>query len=167
MWHAARAVDGRGPSTALVGAIPPVFGLSTIDDVIRALHFGDVPNGALSQICPALFACAEAGDEVACALVDRQSAEIVAFAVATLRRLDLLKASVPVVLGGGVVAAGNARLMDGIRDALASEAPRARIVHVEAAPVIGAALLALSGAGADADALARVRAELSGALADR
>ncbi|MDL9979284.1 N-acetylglucosamine kinase [Microbacterium sp. ASV49] len=159
LWHAARAVDGRGPSTALTAAIPPVFGLSSIDEVIRALHVGDVPSDALSQICPALFACADAGDAVAQALVDRQVEEIAVLATTTLRRLGLLDADVPVVLGGGVIAAGNGRLMDGVRSALSVDAPHVRVVHVESPPVVGAALLALAGADADATALARARDE--------
>ncbi|KHK95758.1 N-acetylglucosamine kinase [Microbacterium mangrovi] len=155
LWHAARAVDGRGPATALVVAIPAVFGLGTIEDVIRALHFRDIPNHDLSRISPAVFACAAQGDEVAASLVDRQSGEIVTFAVTALRRLDLLDAEVPVVLGGGVIAGGDERLMSGIRAGLDARAPRARIVHVEEPPVVGAALLALAAAGADAAALAR------------
>jgi hypothetical protein len=102
-----------------------------------------------------VFACAADGDPVAASLVDRQADEIVTFAVTALRRLDLMGADVPVVLGGGVIAGGDTRLMSGIRAGLDARAPRARIVHVEEPPVVGAALLALSAAGADATALAR------------
>jgi N-acetylglucosamine kinase-like BadF-type ATPase len=155
LWHAARAVDGRGMWTSLAVEIPPVFGLRTVDEVVRALHFGAVPNHDLSRLCPAVFACARAGDQVAASLVDRQADEIVTFATTALRRLSLLDADVPVVLGGGVIAAGDERLMSGIRSGLDARAPHARIVHVEAPPVVGAALLALTAAGADAASLRR------------
>jgi N-acetylglucosamine kinase-like BadF-type ATPase len=166
LWNAARAVDGRGPATALTTAVPAVFGLDTVGDLIRVLHFGEVPSSALSRACPAVFACADAGDEVARGLVDRQIEEIAVLATTTLRRLDLLESDVPVVLGGGVIAAGNGRLMGGVRAALAAAAPFARVVHVEAPPVVGAALLALSSAGADAAALRRARAEVAGVVVD-
>jgi N-acetylglucosamine kinase-like BadF-type ATPase len=162
LWSAARAVDGRGPATALTRAIPAVYGLAGVEDVIRALHFGEVPTAALSLACPVVFDCADAGDAVAQGLVDRQIAEIALFATTTLRRLDLLDGAVPVVLGGGVIAAGNGRLMGGVRAAIAAVAPRAQVVHVESAPVVGAALLALTDAGADAAALARARVAVDG-----
>jgi N-acetylglucosamine kinase-like BadF-type ATPase len=158
LWNAARAVDGRGPATALTTAIPAVYGLAGVGDVIRALHFGELPSAALSLACPAVFDCADAGDVVAAGLVDRQIAEIALLATTTLRRLDLLDRAVPVVLGGGVIAAGNGRLMTGVRSAIAAVAPRAEVVHVEAAPVVGAALLALTDARAHPAAVQRARA---------
>lgn len=152
LWHAARAVDGRGPATALAALIPEVYGLDEVQDVIEALHFGRIPNAELAQIAPSVFAAARDGDAVAASLVDRQAEEIVAFAATTLRRLDLLGRPVPVVLGGGIVGSGDARLMGGIERGLAERAPLARIELVTAAPILGAALLALEAAGADAAA---------------
>lgn len=152
LWHAARAVDGRGPATSLAARIPAVYGLDAVQDLIEALHFQRIPNADLARIAPAVFAAARTGDAVAAALVDRQAEEIVVFAVTTLRRLDLLGRSVPVVLGGGIVGSGDARLMAGIERGLAERAPLARIELVTAAPILGAAVLALEAAGADASA---------------
>lgn len=167
LWNAARAVDGRGMRTSLAVAIPPVFGLQSIEQVIRALHFGEVPTHDLARLCPTVFACAAAGDPIAGSLVDRQAEEIATFATTALRRLGLLDAPVPVVLGGGVIAGGDERLMSGIRSGLDARAPRARIVHVEEPPVVGAALLALAAAGADAAALRRAQRAVSrSAVAD-
>ncbi|GAA1445695.1 N-acetylglucosamine kinase [Leifsonia poae] len=160
LWHAARAVDGRGPSTALVQAIPAVYGLESVQDVIEALHFERIPNSDLALISPAVFDAARAGDGVAIGLVDRQAEEIVVFAVTTLRRLGLLDRPTPVVLGGGVIGARDARLMQAIEEGLADRAPLAHIELVTAAPILGAGLLALEAAGADADALERARGEL-------
>ncbi|MBN9189082.1 MAG: N-acetylglucosamine kinase [Microbacterium sp.] len=165
LWHAARAVDGRGPETVLTGAVPVALGLGSVDDVIRALHFGRLPMAALSAVAPAVFAAASEGDAVAAGLVDRQAEEIVALAAAALRRLDLLGARVPVVLGGGVVAGGDERLMRGIRQGLAEHAPHARPVVVDAPPVVGAALLAAAALGAAPDALGRLASALSPASA--
>ena len=49
MWWAARAEDGRGPDTALRTALPKHFGLSSMADLIEAVHLGAFPrSGAWS-----------------------------------------------------------------------------------------------------------------------
>lgn len=161
LWHAARAVDGRGPATRLVTDIPAVYGLDSVTEVIEALHFQRIPNSDLSRIAPSVFDAARAGDAVAGSLVDRQAEEIVVFAATTLRRLELLDRPVPVVLGGGVIGARDARLLSAIETGLAETAPLARIRLVTAAPILGAGLLALEAAGADAAALAKAREQLA------
>ncbi len=153
LWHAARAVDGRGPATTLATAIPEVYGLAGIPDVIEALHFERIANSDLSRLAPAVLAASRAGDMVAQGLVDRQAEEIVILAATTLRRLDLLGSEVPVVLGGGVIGSRDERLLAGVERGLAERAPLARITVVTAAPILGAALLALEAGGASADAL--------------
>lgn len=153
LWHAARAVDGRGSATSLVEAIPPIFGLDGIPAVIEALHFGRLPSSDLSRVAPAVLAASRTGDLVAQELVDRQAEEIVVFAVTTLRRLELLGREVPVVLGGGVIGSRDERLLSGVERRLSARAPHARIRLVTAAPILGAALLALEAAGASAEAL--------------
>ncbi|MFF2052492.1 N-acetylglucosamine kinase [Leifsonia sp. NPDC058194] len=162
LWHAARAVDGRGPATSLAAAVPAVFGLPDVQAVIEAVHFGRVPNADLARIAPSVFSCARDGDAVAIGLVDRQAEEIVAFAATTLRRLGLLDRSVPVVLGGGIIGSRDALLLGGVQRRLAERAPLARIELVTAAPILGAALLALEGAGAGVDALGTARDGLAG-----
>ncbi len=83
-------------------------------------------------------------------------------AVSAITRLDLGDAPTPVVLGGGVLAAANRRLIGGIEEGLAARAPHARVHLVRERPIVGAALLALESAGADPDALARAQATLAG-----
>ncbi|WP_235500384.1 N-acetylglucosamine kinase [Leifsonia sp. Root227] len=161
LWHAARAVDGRGPATRLTTDIPAVYGLGGVTEVIEALHFERIPNSDLSRIAPSVLDAARAGDAVAGALVDRQAEEIVVFAATTLRRLDLLDRPVPVVLGGGVIGARDARLLNAVEAGLAERAPLAHIELVTAAPILGAGLLALEAAGADAAALTAAREQLA------
>lgn len=156
LWHAARAEDGRGKETVLRTAVPAALGFSTVSTVTEALHFGRLPSAALATLPPVLFAAADAGDAIALSLLDRQIEEIVVMAVTALRRLQLLHSPVPVVLGGGVIAGGNARLLSGIRARLAEEAPLARPEVVMARPVVGASLLVLDQIGADAAAHERV-----------
>lgn len=161
LWHAARDVDGRGPRTALTAAIAKRLGVDSISALIEDLHFGRRDSSELIGLAPVVFEAARSGDDIACALVDRQAEEIVAFARACLNRLDLQQRAVPIVLGGGIIRSGDARLLGGIDSRLAAIAPAARIEIVDCPPIVGAALLALDHAGGSAEALERARAAVS------
>lgn len=161
LWHAARAVDGRGPWTSLVHRVPLAMGRPDVATLVEDLHLGRLPHEALASLAPVLLAAAADGDAVAASVVDRQGDEVVALAVAALRRLDLLAAEVPVVLGGGVLAARDPRLIGRVMAGLAAQAPGARVLVITARPVLGAALLVLEAAGAEPTALERARAALS------
>jgi N-acetylglucosamine kinase-like BadF-type ATPase len=158
LYLAARAEDGRGGPTALAAALPAHFGLRTMYELIEALHLAQIPYERRYELTPVLFATADAGDPVARSVVDRQAEEVVALATVALRRLDLLDDEVDVVLGGGVLAAGNARLLDGVTAGLAAAAPKARAHVVTAPPVLGAALLGLDRTAAPPDAHTALRA---------
>ncbi|WP_367136416.1 MULTISPECIES: N-acetylglucosamine kinase [Streptomyces] len=158
LWWAARAADGRGGPTALADALPARFGLAGMPALIEALHLGAVAAARRHELVPVLFAVAAAGDPVARGIVARQAEEVVAMAAVALGRLGLLGAQVPVVLGGGVLAARHPLLHEQVAAGLARRAPGAVPVVVTAPPVLGAALLALDGAGAPAAAYGRLRA---------
>jgi len=147
LWHAARAADGRGPETVLLSRVPEALGLSSVREVTEALHFDRLAGADLSRLSPVVFKAAREGDPVAEALVDRQAEEIVLMLTVTLRRLELLDVEVPVVLGGGVLAAGDPRLMAAISAGLATSAPSARIQLVRSRPILGAAILSLESVG--------------------
>jgi N-acetylglucosamine kinase-like BadF-type ATPase len=157
MWWAARAVDGRGPATSLSDALPRHAGLTTMEELIEAVHLGRLSETDCMELTPVLFAVAAEGDEVASDLVRRQAEEVVALAVAAMRRLDVLGEPIPVVLGGGVLTAGHAQLMGQIDRRLADAAPLAEPRVVRTPPVVGAALLGLDRIGAPAEVRARLR----------
>jgi alkylation response protein AidB-like acyl-CoA dehydrogenase len=90
-------------------------------------------------------------------LVRRQAEEVVALAVAAMRRLGVLGEPIPVVLGGGVLTAGHPQLMDEITRLLCEQAPGATPAVVRTPPVVGAALLGLDRLGAPATARERLR----------
>jgi N-acetylglucosamine kinase-like BadF-type ATPase len=163
LWHAARAEDGRGPETALRAAVLAGMGVSTIAELTHDLHFGRRALADLAVLAPVVFEAARGGDEVAIRIVDRQAAEVVSFARASLTRLGMLDRDVPVVLGGGVIRAGDERLLSGITAGLAEAAPHARIIRVDAPPIVGAGLLALESANAAPAAIDRAREQLSAA----
>jgi len=157
LWHAARADDGRGPATALVDAVPAALGLRTVREVTEAIHFGRLDPGVVNRLCPVLFDVAAAGDRVALSVVERQAEEIVLLATVSLRRLGLLADPVPIVLGGGVLAARHPVLEDRLVAGIHALAPRAVPTWVTAPPVLGAGLAALESVGATAAALDHYR----------
>jgi N-acetylglucosamine kinase-like BadF-type ATPase len=166
LWWAARAEDGRGPDTELRRAVPAHFGLSRVEDVILGVYRGTIGYAELFGLTPVLFAVANAGDEVARAVVVRQAEEVCAMATVAARNLGLEGGGsdgepVPVVLGGSVLTARDPLLTEVIADQLAAQLPTARIRIIDAPPVLGAALLGLDRAGAPAASLARLRAALA------
>lgn len=161
LWHAARSEDGRGAPTDLVAAVCAEFGVASILDLITQLHFGERDYGELSRLAPAVFAAADSGDGVASGLVDRLADEVIIMASTCLRRLDLLDAAVPVVLGGGILQAHPPRLMARIAAGLDAVAPAVRLVPLSAPPILGAVQLTLEAAGATPDAVAEVAAQLT------
>ena len=142
---AARSGDGRGPVTSLERSVPAHFGLDTPLDVARELHRGRIGSRRLVELAPLVFAEA-AADPVAGAIVDRLAVEIVALAAAALARLGLQTEAVDVVLGGGLIQAGDERLLRAVDDGLRAVDPRAEVRPTQLAPVVGAALLGLDEA---------------------
>ncbi|MBT2504204.1 N-acetylglucosamine kinase [Curtobacterium sp. ISL-83] len=165
LWHAARAEDGRGPATGLTQAVPASLGYDTVREVTEAIHFGRLEHQAVGRLSPVLFQVAQAGDPVARSVVERQAEEIVLMASVALERLGLggsAASPVPVVLGGGVLAARHPLLVDGVVDGLAERVPGAVPTWVTAPPVLGAGLAALESVGAGAAALDRYREAVLG-----
>ena len=162
LWWAIRAEDGRGPQTALRDAMTAHFGVPEVRDVAVAIHLGKIDEDDLASLTPVLMATAGQGDQVAQQLVRRLAEEIVTMAGTVLRRLDLTGRHAPVVLGGGVLAAGDPLLMSAITERLAERAPLAELSVTSVPPIAGAALLGLDRAGpaavADPAAEQRLRA---------
>ncbi|HET9896997.1 MAG TPA: BadF/BadG/BcrA/BcrD ATPase family protein [Streptosporangiaceae bacterium] len=160
-WAAIRAEDGRGPQTALRELAPAHFGLATPADLAIALHQGKVAEYRLGELAPLVFKVSDSGDEVARAIVIRLAEEVSLMTIAVIRRLRLTGATVPVVLGGSVLAARNSLLIDEITARITAVVPASTVRVIEAAPVAGAALLGLDRIGAPVSAMTRLRQELA------
>lgn len=160
LWHAARAEDGRGPQTALRQAVPAAFDLPDVRSVTRAFHFGEIAGNAINSLSPVLFDVASTGDSVAQSVIHRQGKEIVLLARAAVRRLELEQHAlgpIPVVLGGGVLAAKHPLLADIVTVLLDADIPTATPIWVTSPPILGAGLSALEAVGAPAQALEQYR----------
>ncbi len=99
---------------------------------------------------------------MACELVARIGEEVGITANTIIRRLGMEKLDVEVVLGGSIFKGKGPLLMDTIRARVHRVAPRARIIHPEFEPVVGAVFQALRYLGIEAGPRVRenVRATL-------
>ena len=140
---AVRARDGRGPRTSLEKLVPAHFGLPSPGAVVRALYSGRVPTERLGELSPVVFKAAVSGDTVAREIVNRLADELGVMAAALIRRSRLGRLDPDVVLAGGVFRAEDPAFYRRLAAAVAVVAPAARVVRLEAPPVLGSALLGL------------------------
>ena len=160
---AARSEDGRGPRSSLELSVPAHFGLETPVQVAQAIHQGRLPERRVVELAPLVLAEAET-DEVAAGIVDRLAREVVAFARAALVKLGLEASPVEVLLGGGLLRAGDGRLLGAIAQGLESVGQKITVRAADSPPIVGAALLGLDELGAAAEAQERIRRELVAAV---
>jgi N-acetylglucosamine kinase-like BadF-type ATPase len=162
-FAAARSEDGRGAKTTLERAVPAHFGFERPSELAEAIHRGQVPSRRLIELAPLVFAEAERDDEAA-QIVDRLASEVVALARAALTRLGLIGESAEVLLGGGLLRAGDRRLMSAIEAGLAEVSPEISVHATSSPAIVGAALLGLDELGAAPEAQERLRRELGDAV---
>jgi len=161
LYVAARSEDGRGPKTILERRVPEHFGFTTAIELARALIDGTLRQERLAELAPLVLAAVEE-DSVAAAIVDRLADEVVAMVRATVTRLGIAAEAVDVVLGGGLLQAGNERLLGGIVRGVRELGPLLAVHVASHPPVVGAALIALDRVGAGPAAQARLRAAFPG-----
>ena len=158
---ALRGRDGRGPRTALEAAVPAHFGLRRPLDVTYAIYGGRLAERRLGELAPVVFAVARSGDVVARGIADHLADELAGAAVATIRRLRLVRAAVPIVLSGGVFQAEDPDFHARLWARILAGVPRAQIARLRVPPVVGAALLGLDRLMAPTAAGDRLRIELT------
>jgi hypothetical protein len=145
--------------------VPEYYGLSEPLDVARALHLGELPVARLGELARVVFPAA-AVDGVAAEIVSRLADEVTALATVAIRRLEMTDEEFDVVLGGGLIRASAAGMVEQITDGVRRLAPGARVLVAPTAPIVGAALLGLDAIGAGPDAVARARSELQSAFVE-
>jgi N-acetylglucosamine kinase-like BadF-type ATPase len=153
---ALRSGDGRGGPTALTAMVASHFGLADPESVLSAVYTGTLPYGRLFELARVCLEAASAGDRVATEAVGVLAAEVVAMVGAGVARLGLAGEEVEVVLGGGLFEDEYPGFTDRIETGILGVVPQARFRRLDAAPVSGAALLALDALGAPAASMARL-----------
>jgi N-acetylglucosamine kinase-like BadF-type ATPase len=158
---ALRATDGRGPPTFLSTRVPSHFGQIDAEAVLTGVYTGTIPYGRLFELARVLLDAAADGDAPSRQAADTLADEVAAIAGAAITRLGVADTPVEVVLGGGIFDTDDAGFHGRVAEGILTVAPRAVLRHLDAPPVLGAALLGLDAIGADDAAKDRLRADLT------
>lgn len=153
---AVRAGDGRGPATALRVLVTSAFEAEP-EAVAIAADRGTITRRQVLSFAPVVLRAAADGDEVAVGIAQQLADEVASFGAALVQRMGLAASDVDIVLGGGVLQAGNPVVQAGITARLRTAAPHARLRTLAVPPVAGALAGALRLAGADDVAIERAR----------
>jgi len=136
----------RGPQTALSAALVEAAGAAGVEDLFEGLVLRRYKLDA--ECARAVFAVAERGDAVARACIAWAGRELGSLACGVIRQLGFEGASFDLVLVGGLYN-GGPLLIDPLRETVHALAPGARLVRLEAPPVVGGVLLGMRAAGLD------------------
>lgn len=168
--HAAKAADGRGPSTLLLQTIMTHCSLTHPPELIPWVY-KDVAWGRIATLAPCVFECAEKADPIAKSLLDEGAKELAITVATVARKLHFSaepktevkvdpkqkkdaakeKASavappayppVPLVFAGGLLQ-NIPKYADMVKAEVLKLVPNARIVVPTVSSAIGAAYIAL------------------------
>ena len=157
---ALRAGDGRGDATILSDRVPAHLGTPDSEAALTGIYTGAIPYTRLFELARVLLDAAADGDAPARQAADTLADEIAAFVRAAVIRLELQDEAVEVVLGGGIFDTTDAVFQARVATGVHAAAPRARLVRLDAPPVLGAALIGLDAEDAPATAAAALRQAL-------
>jgi N-acetylglucosamine kinase-like BadF-type ATPase len=134
----------RLPKTALADAIIAHAGAKDLEDLMRGYTTHEYHVGA--EAARIVFQVAEQGDEIARDLILWAGTELGEMANAVIRQLEFENLTFDVVMTGSMFE-GGPRLIDPMRATIHKVAPKARLVRLNAPPVIGAVMLGIEAAG--------------------
>lgn len=148
---AARFLDGRGESTALVDLIPPALDVSDMMQVAFKVYGLNMPREEIAGLAKIVAEAAADGDEVSQEIL-RAAAEELALAVTTaIRELGMQDRRIPVSYVGSVFDSGELVIRP-FADAVTMKCPRADVLPPKFPAIIGAFVLGAKKAGWDVSA---------------
>lgn len=136
----------RGPQTALTKVFLKATDAKDEMDLMEGLS--NQQYHLFPFIAVDVFRVATEGDEVARNVIHWAGEELGWLAVAAIRQLGLENDEVEVVQSGSVFE-GGPLLTDPMREVVLQHAPRAKLIRLDAPPVVGAVLLGMELAGFD------------------
>lgn len=143
LHYAFRSDEGTYEKSALEAAVPPIFGVSTMEDVCRLLKQNPLSDKERYQLPITVFQLADSGDSVCRMLIHDLGHEEGLYAAAVIRRLHMENEQVPVVLIGSLFHSDDPLLLDPFMEAVRTAAPAAYPVLPTRKPVTGAVRMAL------------------------
>jgi N-acetylglucosamine kinase-like BadF-type ATPase len=142
---------GLGEPTTLTSALLGAYGQHTIEGVLHLFtrRDGRHPWQDKGRVARHVLSAAQAGDPVARDIIDRHASQLAEYARAAAAKAGFSPArdTVPVILAGSVLTAGQSPLRDALVRELARQMPLSRPAVSALPPVAGAALDAIAEAG--------------------
>lgn len=136
----------RNPPTALTGIFLEATGAKSVIDLMEGLSNGYYH--LYPAIAIQIFEAAAAGDEAAQRVIRFSGEELGQLAVAVIRQLNLEDEEVEVVQSGSVFD-GGVLISDPMREVILATVPKAKIIRLDAPPVLGSLLLGMEAGGLD------------------
>ncbi len=163
VWRAMQLVTfewtRRGPHTQLSQVFIDAVGAKDLADLIEGYTKGYYNVGA--YLAPRIFDAARQGDAIARDLIRWAGLELAEMAKAVIRQLDFEDSDFDVVLAGSMFD-GGPLLIEPMWETIQAFAPHARLVHLDAPPVVGAVVLGMAQVGLVATP--EIRRELTATL---
>lgn len=146
-----RAETGREPATLLTSRVLDMFGLANVDTLLRVDVEHRLPLDRIKDIAPLVLQAAYEGDYVSCQIIKAFGEGLAEMVVTGLRRFEMTKMDVEVVLSGGIFKGPGMLVEEVIIASIHMAAPKARLVNARYEPVVGAVLLGLEESGVKVD----------------
>ena len=137
----ARAADGRGAQTSLVGPCLEYFKVNAVEDLSTAVYAPSMTNDRIAGFGRHVLEEAAGGDEIAGRIVEEAGRELGQAAAAVVRQLRMGRERFQAACVGGVFKAGEL-VFEPLRETLEQTAPRAYLAPPRHAPAHAAALMA-------------------------
>jgi N-acetylglucosamine kinase-like BadF-type ATPase len=134
----------RGPRTALTRMFMERAGADSLDSLIEGIDLGRYRPDA--GWAPGIFEAARAGDAIAREIVAWSGRESGESACGVIRQLRIENEAFDVILAGSVFAGGDLYIGP-LQNAIHKLAPKARLVKLEAPPVVGGVVLGMQKVG--------------------
>ena len=136
----------RGPAPSLSRTFMELAGSNDLLDFLEGIDLGRYELKASWVL--SVFNAATAGDRVACEIIEWAARELGESACAVIRQLNIEDCDFEVVLAGSIFEAGDIYI-DPLEDTIHKLAPGAKLVKLEAPPVVGGVVLGMQKAGYD------------------
>lgn len=133
----------RGPKTLLTGMFIELTGARDLPDLIEGIDMGRYEPDAAWAL--AVFQAAYSGDPAAREVIEWSGRELGESGCGVIRQLGIQEREFEVVMAGSLFAGGDLYI-DPLRETIQKLAPGARLVRLEAPPVVGGVLLGMEQA---------------------
>jgi len=136
----------RGKTTQLTQMFLEITGGKNEGDLLAGLMRGRYDVSPYHA--PKVFKCAANGDEVAQEIIRWAGRELARSAIGVIHQLGFEDLEFEIVLAGSLYK-GSSSLIDTMREEIHAVAPGAKLIRLEALPVVGGVLLGMEAAGLD------------------